>query len=632
MSDYAPCNTDDPFYSVTLSYETGENSGNAEPQTVYYQVSVLGVESQNMSNVLYTTSNVVGSDYATVAGSFVYFPTPLSPTADYYQLYVAYNQSIYLTTLANVISGQSFNPTPPVGGGTNPYQIYTISNPQPNEVIVGISQLYPSDTFNSYYLFVLTGQYTLTANKSSTNACQYIAGTSRLLMVTLNAGTIPLSRGGVVENTPSLIFPSGGETQLCFTDAFKLPGSVTDIQFPVPLCGASLPGGSSMFSYVNVLSIPLPSPPATPQPPPATTVSTQLYQSVVGTSATPTITTNVYTTNDFPNSYIFGCTWASNYPNQVLFLYYQLPQNSSSDLQYVQALYSVAPLQSSTPANTSFSNTNVTSTYWIWVLYNKTDAQNFTYRLPLSIVFTGNAILSDYCLSVCTKTDSGNTTAPCNTGVNSFCQGSLLLNNICTSYCLTGTQFDYDCDNQLISFCQSTDIPAIGSSDLCACFLSTSYYENYYYKTNFPGLNTITEPGLLAEMKEQIGSMSQNPACSYLPCSAGPFKPRVGDTQQTCPAEIVCLAAVNIDVSGGASFNAKNVKILQPQQCTSDTSFSDLYDQLTGQKDLDAEPWYSFSHWYMILLAVAIVIFIIAVLVLLFRTTDSPNSPKQPSK
>gem|GEM_PF-5449255 len=199
--------------------------------------------------------------------------------------------------------------------------------------------------------------------------------------------------------------------------------------------------------------------------------------------------------------------------------------------------------------------------------------------------FDENFFNDPRCFSFCTQNN-------CSDLVSTNCRGTNLISSACQSFCFS-KQTNYDCSIELQNFCA---IPDNQSLDVCGCFLPNSVYEAYYEEL----------------FRDQVGDSSaiireitSLPFCSYVPCSAGIFKPR-GDL--TCPDQAVCVNQIVFNAEGEITFNGDvnlQLKCQQLLQTNSNASFS------PPPPDDDD----SFPIWLIIVIviSIAIVLFLVTI-------------------
>jgi hypothetical protein len=122
----------------------------------------------------------------------------------------------------------------------------------------------------------------------------------------------------------------------------------------------------------------------------------------------------------------------------------------------------------------------------------------------------------------------------CNPLLANYCRGDNLRDPTCQTYCKTN-----DCDNELQEFCKDKNIDDPLYSEICPCFLPTSFYNNYFedLRTKYPKF-------------PQIYSIKE---CSFPKCAASSIKPYTYSNKEQCPNIVQCIQ--NADISNTGHIN-----------------------------------------------------------------------------
>lgn len=572
------------------------------PLSVQLQYTIAGDNAYEIAN--FSEYNQQGNGFA---GGFLYFPLNVpstqnsSPAEPDYLLYYAYGASIYVSQKTALPVSQP--------DAAAQYLMYTLSSPASGEQIIGLSPLYQDVAFGASFLYLLTG--TWNAGSVGTSSCTLIPNVSRLILLQLVQGSL------AVDNTFSF---NVTETQICLSEDFQLPSGVqtSNMQYPIPMigCGGAQSSTSNLFNSVCLLSVPSSATSSSPQ---ASQVGSTIYQCVVNTTNPSSSFTNTYTTSSVgtdsngdsnwfqTGSYIYALFQDANAAtgDSVQVLSY-VPDTTNTSLQLIPTYSSNLPLVSN---SSTFTYANYPQTQMTLVA----QVSSTTYNLPLAPLYIGLAIPSDYCFQQCNNTD-------CSQGVESYCVGQTLLTSFCQEYCISGT-FSYNCNAKFENLCAPNnpyDIKA-SSYPICSCFLGAAFYENYFMVNNFSNLSNKLPESVLNDLKVQVQSMTDAPWCTYPNCSANiTVQPRDASVAN-CPAEIICLAATDISVSGQAQLNVGKLQIVEENTCSGDTSFNNLLNELNNSPagGAGALVW---KWWYTIVLAVAIIVFVAALIYGIYAT------------
>lgn len=287
----------------------------------------------------------------------------------------------------------------------------------------------------------------------------------------------------------------------------------------------------------------------------------------------------------------------------------------------------------------------------------KYDSNSSTYSgsWPYFVFQLEDAFLSPACMNFCRAlTDSGGASSTgqsdlqeCNTYISSACfdlqradSYRLIQDPRCQTLCFE-THYATDCTGGLVNICASSQTDENGvpyaSYPFCQCYLSKQFYANFYATEYYPGLDSIENLNVRDELAQNlVQNLITLPYCTYPPCANSFYKPRNilnQDNSVTCPDDVVCLATVNIDVSGGATFNANNVDIDQQTTCQTYIQDVGLINTVNSSQNPPPPPVdESNNYWIFFAISGILIVTSVALLVLsLKKSTPKSNKTAKPA-
>jgi hypothetical protein len=195
-----------------------------------------------------------------------------------------------------------------------------------------------------------------------------------------------------------------------------------------------------------------------------------------------------------------------------------------------------------------------------------------------------NLVNDPRCFEFCTEHPE-----ECVALVNTKCVSENLDTEACKKFCFS-SQTSYDCTTQLLDHCT---VEQNQGQDICACFLPTEVYDQYY--EDLFG-------GKASNAQSVINQINKLPSCSYGPCSAGQFKPRI---QQVCPPQAICVQSIEITADGQIYFKG-------------DPNFQQNCEILLGTGSntaSNAPPPPPLPTWMILVIAAAVIVGLTAIVI-----------------
>lgn len=166
-----------------------------------------------------------------------------------------------------------------------------------------------------------------------------------------------------------------------------------------------------------------------------------------------------------------------------------------------------------------------------------------------------NSSCANFCIpSNSPGSDTGYTTPLCYDSMLNFCQGDNMNNQTCISWLSQNSVFQ---DDYIYKYCNDMinkgyDISDQKLSQICGCFMTDDYYNNYFSSLN----KYMNIPNYLP----------YRPECYFAPCSAGSIKTKTQkQTPVSCPNITDCIQVDSVNING--IIDGGNINIFEDNSC-----------------------------------------------------------------